>query len=203
MSPNNRNSSKLAASLRHRRRARTPRATPAPMAKPIPRPPIVPQARSITAQRQPKVPMSCSPSRPSPRKMNGNAVPSLSPPSPVSAKRRLSRSCGLRSWTSDASTGSVGASAAPSSSASPGAIPSPQWAAAAMPAMVSTSDRVASLSGRLQRQSPTGTRILMPTVNSAINSAISVTSSSISSSRSGCSSSASTPEGPSANPTSR
>ena len=59
-------------------------------------------------------PISCSPSRPSPSMTNGNAVPSLSPPSPVSAKRRRSRSPGRFTCTSDASTGSVGARIAPS-----------------------------------------------------------------------------------------
>ena len=43
MSPNNRNSSRIARSC-HCRKARTPRATPAPMAKPIPRPLMVAQA---------------------------------------------------------------------------------------------------------------------------------------------------------------
>ena len=76
-------------------------------------------------------------------------------------------------------------------------------AAAAMPAMVSTIEIVASRSGTLQRQSPIGTRILMPTVNSAISSAISVMDSSSVSSRSGCSSSTLNAAGPSRKPTSR
>ena len=73
----------------------------------------------------------------------------------------------------------------------------------ATPRMVSTIDTVARRSGRLHRQSPIGTRILMPTVNSAISSAASVMDSSIVSSRSGCSSSRLNTAGPSANPTSR
>ena len=69
-------------------------------------------------------------------------------------------------------------------------------AATATPRMVTTMEMVASRSGTLQRQSPIGTRILMPTVNSAISSAISVMDSSSVSSRSGCSSSTLNTAGP-------
>ena len=63
----------------------------APMTTPAPRP----RARRPRASARPKSPRSCRPSRPRPSSTNGKAVPSLSPASPVSAKRSRSRSPGL------------------------------------------------------------------------------------------------------------
>ena len=64
---------------------------------------------------------------------NGKVRPSLKPASEVSVNRSSSDSstswspvCGPATWTSEASTGSVGASAAPSSSAAAGARPAVQ-----------------------------------------------------------------------------
>ena len=85
----------------------------------MPRPPTVPQIRSTAIQRHRIHRGRAVPSQPRPSNTNGNAVPSLRPPSPVSRSADVSRSCALRSCTSEASTGSVGASTAPSTSARP------------------------------------------------------------------------------------
>ena len=53
-----------------------------------------PGARRPRASASRQLPISCSPSRPRPSSTSGNAVPSFSPASPVSAKRRRSRSPG-------------------------------------------------------------------------------------------------------------
>ena len=66
---------------------------------------------------------------PRPNNTNGNAVPSLRPPSPVRPKRRRRDPAALRSCTSEASTGSVGASTAPITSASGQAKPRMSMAA--------------------------------------------------------------------------
>ena len=74
-----------AHAARERRRRRGSRC---PVRRPFPR-----RGRRRSSARRP-APSSWRPIRPRPNKTNGNAVPSLRPPSPVSPKRRLSRSCG-------------------------------------------------------------------------------------------------------------
>ena len=63
-----------------------------PSTAPMPTPARRPRRTSTASQRQPNAPISCRPSRPRPSMTNGNAVPSLSPASPVRPKRRRSRS---------------------------------------------------------------------------------------------------------------
>ena len=68
------------------------------------------------SSRQPE---SRRPSNARPSITNGNAAPSFNPPSPVRLNRTESRSFGSANCTSDASTGSVGASIAASKIAAP------------------------------------------------------------------------------------
>jgi len=115
------------------------------------------------------------PSRPSASITTGSAVPSLRPPSAVSATRTASRSWCERICTSDASTGSVGARM-PASSSAP-AQPRPGISQA--PASVASTIVViivppASTSATRQPLNVHGARSCRPTANSEISTAISV-----------------------------
>ena len=129
-------------------------------------------------QRHPLSPNSCSPSSPSPSMTNGNAVPSLSPPSPVRPKRSRSRSVMSAICTSDASTGSVGAKIPPSNTAAPSGKFSSHMPATVIKPTVITIDTVASCTGMRQRLSFFFSSNFMPTVNSEISSATSASRSS-------------------------
>ena len=97
----------------------------------------------------------------------GKASPSLSPASDVSAKRTSSSSStssaasstlGPATWTSEASTGSVGDSAAPSRSAAAGAMPRPHHPSTATPAMVRGIAMPSSFHVAAQRPHPARSR---------------------------------------------
>ena len=115
------------------------------------------------------------PSRPSASITIGSAVPSLRPPSAVSDTRTASRSFFERICTSEASTGSVGARMAASSSApihpsdgishTPTSVPN---------AMVATMPLLARIAATRQPLSVNGVRSRRPTANSEISTAVSV-----------------------------
>ena len=134
---------------------------------------------------------------------SGNAVPSFSPPSPVRPKRRRSRSLGLATCTSDASTGSVGARIAPSNTAAPTGKFKSHTPTAVMAATVSSIDTVASCTGMRQRLSFSGSSSFMPAVNSDTSSATSVRRSNSKVFLKASSFSSPQPHGPIAMPTAR
>ncbi len=105
------------------------------------------------------------PSRPKPSSTNGNAVPSFSPPSPARLKPRRSGSEPGSDCTPDASTGSVVARTAPSSTAAPTGRASAQTPMAATSATRIAIDTKASRSGSRQRRSRRGTPSCKPTAN--------------------------------------
>lgn len=59
-------------------------------------PQLIAQRRSTAHHRHPTAPISCNPSSPNPNMMNGNAVPSLKPASPVNTNRSRSESVEFR-----------------------------------------------------------------------------------------------------------
>ena len=109
----------------------------------------------------------------------GNAVPSLSPPSPVRAKRNWSRSLGLATCTSEASTGSVGARMPPSKTAAPSERPSNAVPIRATATTVTSIETRASRSGGSQRRSCKPALSLSPEVKSEIRTTASVSRSSM------------------------
>jgi hypothetical protein len=154
-------------------------------------------------QRQPPSPRSCWDISPRPSITIGKAVPSLSPPSPVSPKRKRSRSCGSETCTSDASTGSVGARMAPSNTATPSGRSMSHTPAAARAPTVISMDTVASCTGMRQRPSRHGSSSLSPTVKSEMSTAISVRRSKSEASSIGSSTSRPNPQGPMPTPTAK
>lgn len=154
-------------------------------------------------QRQPPSPRSCRDISPRPSITIGKAVPSLSPPSPVSPKRKRSRSCGSETCTSDASTGSVGARMAPSNTATPSGRSMSHTPAAARAPTVISMDTVASCTGMRQRPSRHGSSSLSPTVKSEMSTAISVRRSKSEASSIGSSTSRPNPQGPMPTPTAK
>ena len=105
--------------------------------------------------------------------------------------------------TSEASTGSVGASIAPSNTAAPSGRPRPHTPSAVMAATVITIDTVASCTGMRQRWWRSGSSNFMPAVKSEISTAISVSRSSSSALLKASSCSSRKPSGPMATPTPR
>src|SRR5688572_26773796 len=134
---------------------------------------------------------------------NGNAVPSFNPASPVRPNRNRSRSVGCSTRTSDASTGSVGASTAPSSTAAPSGKSSSHTPAAAISATVTAIDTNASRTGSHHIGSRSGTRSFNPAVNSETMTATSVTRSSNPAFSTGSNRISPSPHGPSPTPTSK
>ena len=148
------------------------------MAVPSSAPMATPQTASKANQRQPASPMSRRPSRPKPSSTTGNAVPSLSPASPVSAKRSRSRSPGSATCTSVASTGSVGARMPPSRIAAPIGRPSTSTPKPAIKATVTSIETMARRTGSSQRPSPKPALIFRPEPNSESRATISASRSS-------------------------
>ena len=122
-------------------------------------------------------PILCKPSNPIPSTTKGKALPSFIPASHVSAKRNLSWSPGCLLWTSVASTGSVGATMAPSKMAAPADRCNTKQANSAISATLTTIETEASKIGMRHRHSLTGTGILTPAEKSEINTATSVSAS--------------------------
>ena len=174
-----------------------------PISAPSASPPAIAHTTSTAHQRQPQSPNSCRPSRPKPSITIGKAVPSLRPPSPVRPNRRLSRSLALATCTSEASTGSVGAKIAPSSTAAPSGRFSSQTPMAVTAATVTSIDTDASCTGMRQRLSCSGSSSFIPAVNSDTSTAISVRRSSSVTFCSASSCSRLMPHGPIAMPTTR
>ena len=133
----------------------------------------------------------------------GKAVPSFRPASPVRANRSRSRSVGSVTWTSEASTGSVGARIAPSRIAAPHGRPSPTTPATATRPIVTTIEPEARRTGSSQSASRRPTRSFSPAVNSETITATSVNRSSKAESRTGSSRISPKPDGPRPNPTAR
>ena len=104
---------------------------------------------------------------------NGKAVPSFRPPSAVKPNRRASRSSPWDTWTSEASTGSVGASNAPTSSDTARDPPSATPTAAVSP-IVTTMATVASRMGTFQGAWEERTGSFRPTANKDTSTTTSV-----------------------------
>ncbi len=104
----------------------------------------------------------------------GKPLPSFMPASLVSMKRNCSLSPAWRSCTSVASTGSVGARMAPSSTPAPRGRPSTRHAKAATRATEMAIDSQARRSEGSQRARLKGTGILTPAENREMRTAISV-----------------------------
>ena len=109
---------------------------------------------------------------------NGNAKPSFSPASPVSATRISSASLASSTATMLASTGSVGAIIAPINNAMPQGRPIQKWVIAATAATVSNMAGNANRAASRQAESLNGKRSFRPLMNSETTKAISVISAS-------------------------
>ena len=121
----------------------------------------------------------------------------------LTLNRTGSASCSCSTWTSDASTGSVGANTAPSRIAAPTEMPSSGTATIAIAPTVSAIAAVASNDAGRHRLSVRGSRSFRPAVNSETITAISVNRSRTVASSMRSSRSRPSPRGPSATPTAR
>ena len=163
MSPSSRKTSNPSAACSRRLRRSASRPTRAPHIQPTAAPAGNAQATSTRTERASDTPGASSASA---SRIPAAARPSFIPPSAVRATRTESRSVTRFIWTSDASTGSVGATIAASSRALAHPTPKSHHAATAASAMVATIAGPARRSGTRHAGSPIGTPRRNPTLKS-------------------------------------